>query len=540
MYKCTNTTNQTLALPLLNMRLSAVLLVVSLSVLFGACSPATDKNDITQQNTADMINLIPKPASTTMGAGYFNLDSESKIYLSTDDPEVKAIGQQLAEHLRVPTGYALEVTTGEPEANSIRLVLNEQKLGSSDEYYHLAITTDQVTLSANQPEGLFRGIQTIRQLLPAAIESNSLQEETWQIPVVDIEDNPRYGYRGSMLDVSRHFFSVVDVKRYIDLIAMYKMNVLHLHLSDDQGWRIEIKSWPNLTAYGGSTQVGGGEGGFYTQEQYTDIVNYAASKYILIVPEIDMPGHTNAALASYAELNFEGKAPDLYTGTEVGFSSFTIDREITYEFIDDVIRELSAITPGPYIHIGADEAHATAKEDFILFVNRVQKIVESHGKSSIGWEEILSSEILPSSVVQYWNTGGEITGFTPETKVIMSPASNSYLDMKYTDSTALGLNWAGNSDVKDSYEWDPVTLVERISDSDIIGVEAPLWAETIENMDDIEFLLFPRLPGIAEIGWSPQEGRNWDEYKHRLAAQGPRYEIMGVNFFRSPLVPWTE
>jgi hexosaminidase len=507
-------------------------------IILSSCSSKPHQNSEVQESIPDMIALIPMPASATPGEGTFELKADAQIFVPKDHKLIADIAGQLAAQLRLASGYPLEIISGDHKGNGIVFSLNNPTKGLGKEGYNLVVKQQQVVLSADQPEGLFRGTQTIRQLLPPAIESAELQEGPWLMPVIDIEDRPRYGYRGSMLDVSRHFFSVEDVKRYIDLMALYKMNVLHLGLTNDQGWRIEIKSWPKLTAHGGSTEVGGGEGGFYSQEEYTDIVNYAAKKFVLIIPEIDMPGHTNAALASYAELNCDGKARDLYTGTEVGFSSFCIDKEITYQFIDDVIRELSAITPGPYIHIGADEAHSTEEADFIRFVNRVQDIVESHGKQVVGWEEVLRADIHPNTVVQYWNTKGEIQGFTPETKVIMSPASNSYLDMKYTDDTELGLNWAGNSDTKDSYEWDPVTLAEKISKSDILGVEAALWSETVENMEDIEFMIFPRLPGIAEIGWSPVAGRNWDEYKTRLAAHGKRFEALEVNYFQSPLVPW--
>ncbi len=204
---------------------------------------------------------------------------------------------------------------------------------------------------------------------------------------------PKYGYRGAMLDVARHFFTVDEVKKYIDLLAMYKINKLHLHLSDDQGWRIEIKSWPNLTNYGGSTEVGGGPGGFYTQEEYIELVSYAQERFITIIPEIDLPGHTNAALASYPELNCNGKSPDLYTGTEVGFSTLCANKEITFQFLDDVIREISEITPGPYFHIGGDESHVTKEEDYITFINRSQDMVLKYGKKVMGWDEIQNADL---------------------------------------------------------------------------------------------------------------------------------------------------
>jgi hexosaminidase len=317
------------------------------------------------------------------------------------------------------------------------------------------------------------------------------------------------------------------------------MNVLHLHISDDQGWRIEIKSWPNLTTHGGSTQVGGEKGGFYTQEQYTDIVNYALDRNITIIPEIDMPGHTNAALASYAELNCNGKATELYTGTEVGFSTLCTDKKITYKFIDDVIRELAALTPGPYIHIGGDESLVTPLKDYIPFINKVQDIVKSHGKQVIGWDEIAKASLIDNSVVQFWaDDENTKMGIEQGAKVIMSPAKKAYLDMQYDSTTVLGLHWAGYIEVDTGYIWNPETLVEGISKENILGIEAPLWSETVTNIDEIEYLVFPRLPGYAEIGWSATPARNWDDYKIRLAKHGKRMEAMDINFYRSGLVPW--
>jgi len=343
-----------------------------------------------------------------------------------------------------------------------------------------------------------------------------------------------------MLDVARHFFSVDDVRRYIDFLAYYKMNMLHLHLSDDQGWRIEIKSWPKLTEYGSSTQVGGGKGGFYTQEQYSAIVDYAKECYITIVPEIDMPGHTNAALASYPELNCDGKAKPLYTGTEVGFSTLCINKEITYKFIDDVIRELAAITPGPYINIGGDESHSTKVSDYIPFMERVQDIVAKYGKSSIGWDEIALSVMRSNTIAQHWsNAENADKAVRQGAKLLMSPANKAYIDMQYDKTTKLGLHWAAYIEVDAAYNWDPASLVPGIGKEHIVGVEAPLWAETLTNIDEIEYMVFPRLPGIAEIGWTPVPSRSWDEYKTRLGKHGERFEAMEIYYYRSPLVTWS-
>ncbi len=315
-------------------------------------------------------------------------------------------------------------------------------------------------------------------------------------------------------------------------MALYKLNRLHLHLTDDQGWRLMIESWPKLAEVGGSTAVNGDPGGYYSQAEYSDLVEYARSRYIDIVPEIDLPGHTNAALASYPQLNCDGKAPALYTGTEVGFSSLCIDSEITYEFLDDVIGELAALTPGPYIHIGGDEAHSTPAEDYRRFMQRVQQIVQAHGKQMLGWAEIAQIELAPGSVVQFWQGDFANRAAAQGVKLIMSPADRIYLDMKYDDSTALGLNWAGNIDVERAYSWDPAKLFPDVGEDDILGVEAPVWTETLRTMDDLEFLVFPRLLGIAEIGWSPAAGRSWDEYRQRLTGHAARLEALGVDFYR--------
>ncbi len=250
------------------------------------------------------------------------------------------------------------------------------------------------------------------------------------------------------------------------------------------------------------------------------------------MPEIDLPGHTNAALASYPELNCDGKAPDLYTGIEVGFSSLCIDQEITYQFVDDVIREVAALTPGPFIHVGGDEAHSTSDADYETFMARAQEIVRSHGKQMLAWEEAARIGLAPGSVVQHWHNEMAARAAGQGAQVIMSPAANAYLDMKYDASTALGQNWAGNISVEKAYAWDSATVQAGIPEEAILGVEAPLWTETVRTMDDLEYLVFPRLLGHAEIGWSPAGGRTWEEYRQRLAGHAARLEALGVNFNR--------
>jgi hexosaminidase len=518
--------------------LAATAAVAALVCLPGA--PATAGGEASHAGTTPQI--VPAPASVRAVPGQaFTLTRKTRIVAR---PDSGTAGAYLAGILRRSTGYPLPVTASGGSHDVISLALSGAAKG---EGYRLAVTKSAVRLEAGTPEGLFRGVQTLRQLLPAQAESHhAVRTGSWTVQGVEVTDAPRFAWRGTMLDVSRHFFTVAQLERYIDLAAMYKVNMVHLHLSDDQGWRIAINGRPRLTTYGGSTEVGGGKGGYYTQQDYKQIVRYAAERYMTIVPEIDGPGHTNAALASYADLNCDGVAPPLYTGTEVGFSSLCITKPETYTFIEDVLGQLARMTPGGYLHVGGDEAHSTDPDQYVTYVERVAGIVKKLGKNMVGWNEIGRTKLPSGSVAQYWGTakGSEDGTETARqavqqgAKIVMSPANRAYLDMKYDESTPLGQDWAGLVEVRDSYEWDPATLVDGVAEKDVAGVEAPLWTETIVTNDDIDYMIFPRLPAIAEIGWSAQSGRTWDDFKVRLAAQGPRWSAMGLNFYRSPQVPW--
>lgn len=499
------------------------------------------QNTATVAVTPGAYQLIPDPVTVDRGNGIFEIMPETTIYIDKDNEELVAVGEYLATLLRPATGFALPLTTVEGKDPDTGIWLKRSTTAEvpRPEGYRMKIDKTLLVLEAPHAEGIFRGIQTLRQLLPAKIELKTQQEGPWKVATGTIEDYPQYAYRGVMLDVSRHFFPVEDVKRLIDLVAAYKINILHLHLSDDQGWRLEIKSWPRLTTHGGSTEVGGGKGGYYSQKDFKEIVSYAQSRYITVIPEIDMPGHTNAALASYPELNCNDKAPELYTGIEVGFSSLCVRKDITYQFIDDVIAELAALTPGPYIHIGGDESHATEEEEYVYFINKVQDIVKKHGKIMIGWDEIQHAALAPESIAQFWASEENALGAVKkEVKLIMSPASKAYLDMQYDSVSPLGLHWAGYIEIDDGYKWDPATLVKGISKTNILGVEAPLWSETLETMEDIEYMVFPRLPGYAEIGWTQDSLRTWDSYKGRLGAHYKRFKAMDIHFYESEKVEW--
>ncbi len=483
--------------------------------------------------------VIPKPVSMTGTGDWFVLQQNTTISYTDGNEAVRGVATYLANRLKPATGFGMEVSPATPvkEEGIYLELLGDGATG--DEGYSLEINKKLLKLSASSPAGLFRGVQTIMQLLPASIEEKAVQNGPWEIATGTINDRPEYGYRGMMLDVARHFFTVDEVKKLIDQISNYKINYLHLHLADDQGWRIEIKSWPKLTEIGGKSEVGGGEGGFYTQEQFKDLVSYAASRYITIVPEIDMPGHTNAALSSYAELNCNGKATGPYTGTKVGFSTLCTKKEITYKFIDDVVREISDLTPGPYFHIGGDESHATKVEDYIPFVNRVQEIVHSHGKQVLGWDEIALSTLRPNAVAQHWaSVKNANLAVSQGAKILMSPAVKAYIDMQYDSTSKFGLHWAAYIEVDSAYLWDPATFTPGIEKQNIIGIEAALWTETVSNSDELEYLVFPRLPGHAEVGWTAPSQRNWDEYRKRLASHGSRFKAWGIDFYESKKIDW--
>lgn len=334
-----------------------------------------------------------------------------------------------------------------------------------------------------------------------------------------------------MIDVARHFFPVEDIKRQIDLVAQYKINKLHLHLSDDQGWRLEIKKWPDLTNIGSKSEVGGGKGGYYTQDDFKEIVKYAADRYIEVIPEFDMPGHTNSALASYGFLNSDGKKKEHYTGIDIGFSSLMCRDEKTYKFIEDIIREVSEISPSKYIHIGGDEADSTSKEDYKYFMGRVSKIVENHGKVPIGWDPADTSEDISSNfILQNWSGSNKVAR-EKNLKMIISIAKKSYLDMKYHEDIKLGLKWAGYISIIKGYDWDPTNCAPKEL---ILGIEAPLWSETLRNQEDMDYMIYPRVLGYAEIGWTPKEGRNTGEYIQRMKENAKRLELQGVNYYKDP------
>ncbi len=439
--------------------------------------------------------------------------------------------------------------------------------GGPAESYRITASAASVVVEGADTAGLFYGVQTVGQLIRRA-------DGAWIIPASVIADAPRFAYRGVMLDIARHFFSVDTVRGFIDRAAMLKLNVLHLHLTDDQGWRIHLDSRPKLTELGSSTATGCGEGGFYTKDDFARIVAYAASRHMTVVPEIDVPGHTHTVGLAYPELaeapvlsdhileivrEYGGEPPRAgaaYDGMAVGFSSLKLrdsaghDNEATYDFLADVFGELAGMTPGPYIHVGGDEALGTAAEDFAGFMARVTAIVADLGKIPLAWHEAgAAPDIADETIGQYWGFVSPTDGMDEKalafvrngSRVILSPADAVYLDMKYEQSSPLGLTWAnGPTSVQRAYSWEPASVIDGMGERDILGVEAALWTETIGTAADIDTMAFPRVAAAAEIAWSPAAGaeRTWESFRARVGSLGPLWTSMGIRFHPSNEIMW--
>lgn len=505
--------------------------------------------------------LIPKPVECTFKDGVFTLTDNSDIVISSDDKEdlkqLDTTAQLLAARLRKSTGYPLEVKSGEDaDSSDILLTTNQDLKNLEDEGYTLTSGKDGVVISAYEPAGVYNGTQTLRQMFNSDIEKQEVVENgDWRIKEADITDKPEYGYRGMHLDVARHFFTVEEVERQIDLISQFKINKLHMHLSDDQGWRLEIKgemygeSLSKLLTIGDSRSCSTNsyEPGYYTQEQFKELVAYAADRNIEIIPEFDMPALAWAALVSLDFLsstedgkphagNYNNSQP--YDGYDVGWASLEVHNEKTYAFIEEVVRQVSEISPCEIINLGGDEAHSTAKADFNYFMQRVAKIGNKYGKKVMGWQNfddaLLASgdkELQQNNIVQYWQTNN--SKLKGDLNYVVTPAHHAYMDMKYDNSSKYGLTWATLNPVDDSYKWDPT---EYGSKEHIIGIECCLWTETINDNYALDYMIYPRVAGHAEVGWTPKDMRSWDEYKTRIAQYDTRLVNEGVSLRRDEII----
>lgn len=508
----------------------------------------------TEENGDRVTGIIPAPATLEVHADATTFRLTEASRLVARGPGASEVAETLGRVLRAATGFRLPVVAGAGDADAAAsdialLVRGGPRLQTEAEGYALECGTRGVRIEAAEAAGLFWGTQTLQQLLPAEIRRaapGAPPPGGWTAPAVSVADAPRFAYRGAMLDVARHFFPVDDVLDFIDRIALLKLNVLHLHLTDDQGWRIQIDSWPLLTERAASSDASGGAGGFFTKADFGQIVDYAAERHITIVPEIDLPGHTHAVGVAYSDLVEEpwlteasiDEAKRLgqptpehgepYAGWGVGHSSLRLHDERIYGFVTDVLTEVAAMTPGPYLHIGGDECLGTSPDDFAAFFERATRIAAETGKTPVAWHEAGAVQNLAEGTIgQYWGSvephgshAEHATHFVVRGgRLIMSPSDRTYLDIKPSADFPLGLAWAGIVPLQVAYDWDPADVVGVPEDA-ILGVEAPLWTETVETLEQADTLLYPRLFAHAETAWSPREGaeRTWESFRARLDA----------------------
>ncbi|MBL7709240.1 MAG: family 20 glycosylhydrolase [Chitinophagaceae bacterium] len=540
---------------------------------------------ITDAQRTAAISVIPQPVSLVRGAGYFTLPGNGVI-IAAKNEEVKRMATDLAAKLSKGLNKITvkEGTAVQPKSISLLLV-NDKSIRKDG--YRLKVTTGGVSLSANEPSGIFYGIQTLLQLFPTLVERKAdvMVDDKWVLPVVTIEDHPRFGWRGLMLDVSRHFFTVAQVKDYIDQMVKYKFNLLHLHLTDDQGWRIQIKSLPKLTevgawrvertgTFGTLSKPEAGEaatyGGFYTQEDIKELVKYATDRFVNILPEIDVPGHSLAAIAAYPELSctpgeYYVSPGDRFMVWPGGGQHFygLIDNtlcpanEKVYEFMEKVFTEVAQLFPFEYIHMGGDETARNfwEKTDAIkammqkenlknldevqsYFVKRMEKIINSKGKKMIGWDEILDGGLAPNAAVMSWRgMKGGIEAARQGHEVVMSPTDFAYIDYMQGDAAIEPPVYA-TLRLKKAYQFDP--LPEGIDASLVKGGQANLWTEQVYNTRHLQYMTWPRGFAIAEALWSPKEKRDWNDFAKRTEQHFARLTAAEVKYAPSIYDPIVE
>jgi hexosaminidase len=535
--------------------------IMGIILIVGGCksgsAPEPDK----------ILAIIPAPVSIQGFKGDFVISEKTRIILAPADDETKLAADFFANLVRNSTGMSLPVEEGKkPAKGSVFMTLDTAI--ENDEGYELTVTHKKVIVRGGSAAGLFYAVQTMRQIMPTELESPSIVERlVLTIPACEIKDEPRFGYRGMHLDVGRHMFPIAYIKRYIDMIALHKMNRFHWHLTEDQGWRIEISKYPNLTttgAYRKETLVGHGGrkpfefdgkpyGGFYTKDEVKEIVEYARSKFITVIPEIEMPGHAMAALASYPELGCTGGPYEVQTRWGVFDDVYCAGKEETFSFLEDVLTEVMELFPSEYIHIGGDECPKTRwkkcplcqkrmKEEGLkdehelqsYFIKRIEKFVLSKGRKIIGWDEILEGGLAPEATVMSWRgTTGGIEAARQKHDVIMTPYTYVYLDYYQCEPQGEPLAIGGYLPLEKVYLYNPVP--EELTPEEqkyILGVQGNLWSEYLKTPDYMEYMAYPRMFAIAETGWTPNRLKDFEDFLTRIEVLKKRYDAIGINYFK--------
>ena len=501
----------------------------------------------------NQISIIPKPVSMTLGEGQFYITERTII---ETDPELIDIAKYFKELLLSPTGLNLGITkfkTDLNKSNAIYLKLNGKLGDLTDEGYALKVNQERIVLSAPKPVGIFYGIQTIRQLLPKEIEKKKVSHIEWFVPSIEIIDYPRFSWRGYMLDEGRHFFGKEVVKHILDIMAVFKMNTFHWHLTEDQGWRIEIKKYPLLTEIGSKrqkSQIGGfiskqmddtPHEGFYTQEEIQELISYADRLFIKIIPEIDMPGHSKAALAAYPEFSCTGGPFEVSTKFGIKKDIYCVGKESTFKFLYNILDEIILLFPSEIIHIGGDEVPKkrwkkcpncqermkseklkNEKELQIYFTERINNYLSSHGRRLMGWNQVLSDKSTKDMVGQYWKFGKRkaTRHLAIGGNIVFSEFGYAYLDYSYK-FTSLGR----------AYRYEPIPKNLKVDYyNNILGIEAPMWTEWVRNINELDWQSFPRLLAYAETGWTPREQKKFNSFKSRLENILIRLDLLGVSY----------
>lgn len=481
-----------------------------------------------------------------MGEGVFTIRSSTSVVVDSSMTQAEGVGRYLAGMLSAPTGFAIGIVDN-TETDCIILTTSGANPELGTEGYELTVDQNSVIVRASGPAGLFYGVQTIRQLLPLAVEhrkSTGSGNIEWTVPCLRIEDKPHYSWRGLMLDVCRHFTPVEGVKRFIDLMAMLKFNTFHWHLTEDQGWRIEIKKYPRLTELGGwRVENDKPYGGFYTQDEIREVVQHAAERFITVVPEIELPGHALAALTAYPEYSCTGGPFSVPITWGVFEDVYCAGNNATFAFIEDILTEVLELFPSRFIHIGGDECpkvrwQACAKcreriktegladehELQSYFIRRIEKFLNSHNRRLIGWDEILEGGLAPNATVMSWRgTDGGVAAARQGHDVIMSPTSHCYFDQSYD---------ALPTEKVYSYEPVPEGLTPEQA-VHVLGAQANIWTEYIADRNRVDYMTFPRALALSEVVWTPGELRDWSDFEQRLAQYLSRLDILGVNY-RAP------
>ena len=504
------------------------------------------------------INIIPTPVSLEQAEGNFSLSKNMKIAAST--PEAKTVAEYFAGQMNLATGYDIKV--GDDAIGGMELIIDEA-LGVNDEGYMLDVTPHSDVVKAKTAQGLFYGMQSFMQLLPAEIQSQvEVDGIAWTAPAVSIKDEPRFEYRGIMLDPCRHFIPVENIKKHLDVLALFKINRMHWHLTDDQGWRIEIKKYPKLTEVGSKRIDGEGTeyGGFYTQEQIKDIVKYASDRFITIIPEIELPGHELAAISAYPELSCKGEptTPRIIWGVED--IVLCAGKDATFEFFQDVLDEVASLFPGEYIHIGGDECpklswkecplcqkrineeglnsdrnHSAEERLQSYFIQRIEKyLAEKHDRKIIGWDEILEGGLAPSATVMSWRgEQGGIAAASLGHDAIMTPSSDGmYIDQFQGDPKIEPVAIGGYDPLSRVYAYNPVpdTLAATGKAKFIKGVQTNLWSEYMYCPDLVEYRAYPRVLALAEIGWTSLSRKDYKDFERRLNNALVRLDELNINY----------